>query len=219
MTATWTTPAPTRLLLSSPGRLSTASTRCGRPSTRSSSAPAPIRADNLRPLVNSPSGGPGGSRGGAGGVSAQGELVSATGELEFRRRAFWAHGRREGVSDHGTTGPGGPARWGSAPTSCRSAPHLDWHAGLEVPARPARRPAAMGGRGRRDRAQPAAAAGTLADELQPRPRAAAFGRIRTRPCLFGPGAYQGGRLRLVESRRIEDVVLNRYLPTAPGTGD
>ncbi|MFI7349199.1 dihydrofolate reductase family protein [Streptomyces sp. NPDC049936] len=39
------------------------------------------------------------------------------------------------------------------------------------------------------------------------------------PRLFGPGAYQGGRLRLVESRPIEDVVLTRYLPTAPGTGD
>ncbi|MER7776864.1 dihydrofolate reductase family protein [Streptomyces sp. NPDC096191] len=39
------------------------------------------------------------------------------------------------------------------------------------------------------------------------------------PRLFGPGAYQGGRLRLVESRRIEDVVLMRYLPTAPGAGD
>ncbi|MBV2357835.1 dihydrofolate reductase family protein [Streptomyces sp. J2-1] len=38
------------------------------------------------------------------------------------------------------------------------------------------------------------------------------------PRLFGPGAYQSGRLRLVESRRIEDVVLMRYLPTAPGTG-
>ncbi|MFD6193454.1 dihydrofolate reductase family protein [Streptomyces sp. NPDC060275] len=39
------------------------------------------------------------------------------------------------------------------------------------------------------------------------------------PRLFGPGAYQGGRLRLVGTRRIEDVVLMRYLPTAPGTGD
>ncbi|MFF7074102.1 dihydrofolate reductase family protein [Streptomyces pseudovenezuelae] len=38
------------------------------------------------------------------------------------------------------------------------------------------------------------------------------------PRLFGPGAYQGGRLRLVETRRIEDVVLMRYEPTAPGTG-
>ncbi|WP_432019690.1 dihydrofolate reductase family protein [Streptomyces sp. 1222.5] len=38
------------------------------------------------------------------------------------------------------------------------------------------------------------------------------------PRLFGPGEYQGGRLRLVETRRIEDVVLMRYEPTAPGDG-
>ncbi|MDH6569336.1 riboflavin-specific deaminase-like protein [Streptomyces sp. SAI-117] len=38
------------------------------------------------------------------------------------------------------------------------------------------------------------------------------------PRLFGPGGYQPGRLRLVETRRIEDVVLTRYEPTAPGTG-
>ncbi|MFE8988866.1 dihydrofolate reductase family protein [Streptomyces collinus] len=38
------------------------------------------------------------------------------------------------------------------------------------------------------------------------------------PRLFGPGGYQGGRLRLLESRRVEDVVLMRYEPTAPGTG-
>ncbi|WP_340377869.1 dihydrofolate reductase family protein [Streptomyces sp. SS7] len=38
------------------------------------------------------------------------------------------------------------------------------------------------------------------------------------PRLFGPGAYQGGRLRLTETRQIEDVVLMRYEPTAPGTG-
>jgi 5-amino-6-(5-phosphoribosylamino)uracil reductase len=37
------------------------------------------------------------------------------------------------------------------------------------------------------------------------------------PRLFGPGGYQAGRLRLVETRRIEDVVLMRYEPTAPGT--
>ncbi|OIJ95573.1 dihydrofolate reductase family protein [Streptomyces monashensis] len=38
------------------------------------------------------------------------------------------------------------------------------------------------------------------------------------PRLFGPGAYQSGRLRLTETRRIEDVVLMRYEPTAPGAG-
>ena len=37
------------------------------------------------------------------------------------------------------------------------------------------------------------------------------------PRLFGPGGYQAGRLRLTETRRIEDVVLMRYEPTAPGT--
>ncbi|MEF9904917.1 dihydrofolate reductase family protein [Streptomyces sp. P9-A2] len=36
--------------------------------------------------------------------------------------------------------------------------------------------------------------------------------------LFGPGTYQGGRLRLLETRSIGDVVLMRYEPTAPGTG-
>ncbi|MGW7261121.1 dihydrofolate reductase family protein [Streptomyces sp. NPDC054834] len=38
------------------------------------------------------------------------------------------------------------------------------------------------------------------------------------PRLFGPGGYQAGRLRLLETRRIQDVVLMRYEPTAPGTG-
>ncbi|WP_406200591.1 dihydrofolate reductase family protein [Streptomyces sp. NBC_01017] len=38
------------------------------------------------------------------------------------------------------------------------------------------------------------------------------------PRLFGPGGYQGGRLRLVETWQIEDVVLMRYEPTAPGAG-
>ena len=38
------------------------------------------------------------------------------------------------------------------------------------------------------------------------------------PRLFGPGAYQGGRLRLRETRAVGDVVLMRYEPTGPGTG-
>jgi len=57
----------------------------------------------------------------------------------------------------------------------------------------------------------------LADELQ-LVLAPLFVGDPDAPRLFGPGAYQGGRLRLVESRRIEDVVLMRYEPTAPGTG-
>ena len=57
----------------------------------------------------------------------------------------------------------------------------------------------------------------LADELQ-LVLAPLFVGAADAPRLFGPGAYQGGRLRLLETRRIEDVVLMRYEPTAPGTG-
>ncbi|CCK29108.1 Riboflavin biosynthesis protein RibD [Streptomyces davaonensis JCM 4913] len=55
----------------------------------------------------------------------------------------------------------------------------------------------------------------LADELQ-LVLAPLFVGDPSAPRLFGPGAYQAGRLRLVESRRIQDVVLMRYEPTAPG---
>ncbi|WP_324783048.1 dihydrofolate reductase family protein [Streptomyces sp. H51] len=58
----------------------------------------------------------------------------------------------------------------------------------------------------------------LADELQ-LALAPLFVGDPAAPRLFGPGAYQGGRLRLLETRRIEDVVLMRYEPTAPGTGE
>ncbi|MFE6409071.1 dihydrofolate reductase family protein [Streptomyces sp. NPDC057837] len=56
----------------------------------------------------------------------------------------------------------------------------------------------------------------LADELQLVLAPLFVGDPRA-PRLFGPGGYQGGRLRLLETRRIEDVVLMRYAPTAPGT--
>ncbi|ELS54391.1 dihydrofolate reductase family protein [Streptomyces viridochromogenes] len=57
----------------------------------------------------------------------------------------------------------------------------------------------------------------LADELQ-LVLAPLFVGDPDAPRLFGPGGYQEGRLRLLETRRIEDVVLMRYQPTAPGTG-
>ncbi|MGW0294665.1 dihydrofolate reductase family protein [Streptomyces tuirus] len=57
----------------------------------------------------------------------------------------------------------------------------------------------------------------LADELQLVLAPLFVGDPRA-PRLFGPGGYQGGRLRLLESRQIEDVVLMRYEPTAPGAG-
>ncbi|MFI9823336.1 dihydrofolate reductase family protein [Streptomyces sp. NPDC052013] len=57
----------------------------------------------------------------------------------------------------------------------------------------------------------------LADELQ-LVLAPLFVGDPDAPRLFGPGSYQGGRLRLRDTRRIGDVVLMRYEPTAPGTG-
>lgn len=57
----------------------------------------------------------------------------------------------------------------------------------------------------------------LADELQ-LVLAPLFVGDPQAPRLFGPGGYQSGRLQLLETRRIEDVVLMRYVPTAPGTG-
>ncbi|MFI8204374.1 dihydrofolate reductase family protein [Streptomyces sp. NPDC085937] len=57
----------------------------------------------------------------------------------------------------------------------------------------------------------------LADELQ-LVLAPLFVGDPDAPRLFGPGPYQGGRLRLVETRPVGDVVLTRYEPTAPGTG-
>ncbi|MEV6056065.1 dihydrofolate reductase family protein [Streptomyces sp. NPDC052107] len=57
----------------------------------------------------------------------------------------------------------------------------------------------------------------LADELQ-LVLAPLFVGDPAAPRLFGPGNYQAGRLRLTETRRIEDVVLMRYEPTAPGSG-
>ncbi|MFD5540407.1 dihydrofolate reductase family protein [Streptomyces sp. NPDC127079] len=57
----------------------------------------------------------------------------------------------------------------------------------------------------------------LADELQLVLAPVFVGEPKA-PRLFGPGGYQAGRLRLLETRRIEDVVLMRYEPTAPGAG-
>ncbi|MBC7268745.1 MAG: dihydrofolate reductase family protein [Streptomyces sp.] len=58
----------------------------------------------------------------------------------------------------------------------------------------------------------------LADELQ-LALAPLFVGDRHAPRLFGPGPYQPGRLRLLETRPVGDTVLMRYEPTAPGTGD
>ncbi|KAB1978699.1 MULTISPECIES: dihydrofolate reductase family protein [Streptomyces] len=57
----------------------------------------------------------------------------------------------------------------------------------------------------------------LADELQLAVAPLFVGQSDA-PRLFGTGNYPPGRMRLVETRPVGDVVLIRYVPTAPGTG-
>jgi riboflavin-specific deaminase-like protein len=57
----------------------------------------------------------------------------------------------------------------------------------------------------------------LADELQLAVAPLFVGQAEA-PRLFGPGGYPPGRMRLVETRPVGDVVLIRYAPTAPGGG-
>ncbi|WP_326722143.1 dihydrofolate reductase family protein [Streptomyces sp. NBC_00243] len=57
----------------------------------------------------------------------------------------------------------------------------------------------------------------LADELQLAVAPLFVGEADA-PRLFGPGPYPLGRMRMVETRAVGDVVLIRYVPTAPGVG-
>ncbi|MCW7947034.1 5-amino-6-(5-phosphoribosylamino)uracil reductase [Streptomyces hygroscopicus] len=57
----------------------------------------------------------------------------------------------------------------------------------------------------------------LADELQLVVAPLFVGQADA-PRMFGPGAYPPGRMRLLETRPVGDVVLMRYVPAAPGTG-
>ncbi|MGW7049320.1 dihydrofolate reductase family protein [Streptomyces avermitilis] len=58
----------------------------------------------------------------------------------------------------------------------------------------------------------------LADELQLALAPLFVGEAQA-PRMFGSGGYPPGRMRLVETRPVGDVVLMRYVPTAPGTGE
>ncbi|MFF9856902.1 dihydrofolate reductase family protein [Streptomyces tendae] len=172
-----------------------------------------IRADNPRLLVNSA------ERRAARVADGRAEYplkvtVSGSGQLDPAAR-FW-HTGGEKVLLTTDDGARRARALGIGAEVVSLGPDLDWQAALEYlhDRRGVRRLMVEGG-------------GTvhtqllqqgLADELQ-LVLAPLFVGDPAAPRLFGPGAYQGGRLRLVESRRIEDVVLNRYLPTAPGTGD
>ncbi|MGC0383599.1 dihydrofolate reductase family protein [Streptomyces sp. SAI-129] len=172
-----------------------------------------IRADNPRLLVNSAE--RRAARVAAGEVEYPLKVtVSGSGELDPAAR-FW-HTGGEKVLLTTDDGARRARSLGIAGDVVPLGPVLDWPAALEYlhDRRGVRRLMVEGG-------------GTvhtqllqqgLADELH-LVLAPLFVGDPAAPRLFGPGAYQGGRLALVETRRIEDVVLMRYRPTAPGTGD
>jgi riboflavin-specific deaminase-like protein len=171
-----------------------------------------VRADNPRLLVNSP------ARRAARRAAGQPEYplkvtVSATGDLDPAAR-FWHTGGDKLLY---TTDKGADRarELALAADVVPLGPALDWRALLAHlrEMRGVRRLMVEGG-------------GTvhtqllqqgLADELQ-LVLAPLFVGDPAAPRLFGPGAYQDGRLRLLETRPLGDVVLMRYEPTAPGTG-
>ncbi|SFY53793.1 dihydrofolate reductase family protein [Streptomyces sp. F-1] len=172
-----------------------------------------IRADNPRLLVNSP------ERRAARLAEGRPEhplkvTVTATGDLDPTAR-FWHTGGDKLVYTTDRGAARAARLLGGAADVVPLGPDLDWRAllGHLRAERGVGRLMVEGG-------------GTvhtqllrqgLADELQLAIAPLIVGDPRA-PRLFGPGRYQEGRLRLVETRRIEDVVLVRYEPTAPGTG-
>ncbi|MFD0315934.1 dihydrofolate reductase family protein [Streptomyces flavalbus] len=171
-----------------------------------------IRADNPRLLVNSA------ERRAARRAAGQPEYplkvtVSASGDLDPDAR-FW-HTGGDKVLYTTDKGAARVPRLPADTTVVPLGPDIDWRALLTHlhDVRGVRRLMVEGG-------------GTvhtqllqqgLADELQ-LAVAPLFVGEPTAPRLFGPGAYQAGRLRLCETRPLGDTVLMRYEPTAPGAG-
>ncbi|MFF4040511.1 dihydrofolate reductase family protein [Streptomyces sp. NPDC001816] len=172
-----------------------------------------IRADNPRLLVNSPE--RRAARTAAGRPAYPLKVtVTAAGDLDPAAN-FWHTGGEKLVYTTDQGAERAARALGRTADVVSLGPDLDWRALLEHlhDVRGVRRLMVEGG-------------GTvhtqllqqgLADELQ-LVLAPLFVGDPAAPRLFGPGAYQGGRLRLTETRRIEDVVLMHYEPTAPGTG-
>lgn len=172
-----------------------------------------IRADNPRLLVGSP------ERRAARTAAGKPEfplkvVVSGSGEMD-PAAVLWHTGGDKVVltTDHGARTA---HALGLAADVVPLGARLDWRAALEYlhDERGVRRLMVEGGgtvhtqlmlRGLADELHLAMAPVLVGDPAAPR--------------LFGPGTYPGGRMRLVETRRVEDVVLMRYQPTAPGTGD
>ncbi|MCQ4203511.1 dihydrofolate reductase family protein [Streptomyces coelicoflavus] len=172
-----------------------------------------IRADNPRLLVNSA------ERRAARVAAGQAEYplkvtVSGGGELDPAAR-FW-HTGGEKVLLTTDDGARRARELGIDADVVSLGPVLDWRAALEHlhDRRGVRRLMVEGG----GTVHSQLLQQELADELQLVLAPVLVGDPAA-PRLFGPGAYQGGRLALVGTRRIGDVVLMRYRPTAPGTGE
>lgn len=141
--------------------------------------------------------------------------VSGSGDLDPDAR-FWHTGGEKIVytTDQGAVRAADALR-GPAVDVVSTGAELDWRAVLEHlhDVRGVRRLMVEGG----GRVHTQLMGQGLADELQLAVAPLFVGQADA-PRLFGPGGYPPGRMRLVETRAVGDVVLIRYVPTAPGTG-
>ncbi|MEU6281990.1 dihydrofolate reductase family protein [Streptomyces sp. NPDC047028] len=172
-----------------------------------------IRADNPRLLVNSAERRTARLAGGKPEYPLK-VTVTATGDLDPAAN-FWHTGGEKIVYTTDRGAERAARALGRSADVVALGPALDWRALLEHlhDVRGVRRLMVEGG----GTVHTQLLQQDLADELQLVLAPVLVGDPAA-PRLFGPGAYQAGRLRLTETRRIEDVVLTRYEPTAPGTG-
>ncbi|GGZ25012.1 dihydrofolate reductase family protein [Streptomyces poonensis] len=175
-----------------------------------------LRADNPRLLVNSP------ARRAARVAAGLPEYplkvtVTASGDLDPAAR-FWHTGGAKAV--YTTDSGAARVRGLNLPADVVPVgPELDWRAVLDHlgTVRGVQRLMVEGG----GRIHTQLLRQGLADELQLAVAPLFVGEAAA-PRMFGTGPYPGGprsRLRLLESRPVGDVVLLRYAPTVPGTGE
>ncbi|MGW6259392.1 dihydrofolate reductase family protein [Streptomyces sp. NPDC055085] len=142
--------------------------------------------------------------------------VSGSGDLDPEAQ-FWHTGGEKAVytTDEGARRAAGLLHGLPGVDIVATGPELDWRVLLEHlhDVRGVRRLMVEGG----GRVHTQLVREGLADELQLAVAPLFVGQPDA-PRLFRPGAYPPGRLRLVETRPVGDVVLIRYVPTAPGTG-
>ncbi|MET9499128.1 dihydrofolate reductase family protein [Streptomyces sp. NPDC006552] len=175
-----------------------------------------LRADRPRLLVNSPR--RRAERTGAGRPEFPLKVaVSGGGDLDAGD-PFWRTGGERLLY---TTDEGARlarARLGGAAEVVALGPAVDWAALLDdLGTRGARRLMVEGGA----RVHTQLLQSGFADELRLAVAPLVVGEPDA-PRLFGPGAYPGGprgRMRVLDTERVGDVIVTRYAPTVPGTGE